>query len=65
MRHCKHTPEWQTGCTSALPGSGYTAEETEFLRAMTRWQDRHPGKRPDCRDVLRVAKGLGYRKEKL
>ncbi|MDE2097192.1 MAG: hypothetical protein KGL39_08090 [Patescibacteria group bacterium] len=56
-------PEWMTSVAAALPGSGYTDDESEFIGAISRWQDRHPGKRPDCCDVLEIAKSLGYRRE--
>lgn len=44
-------------------GQEYTAEETEFLRAMCRFQQGHRRAFPTFVDVLRVAKSLGYRRE--
>jgi hypothetical protein len=44
-----------------FPGSGYDAEEIEWLRAVARFcQSR--GRRPDGREILALLAGLGYRK---
>lgn len=40
----------------------YRPDEVEFIRAMERFQIKNRKRYPDCRDVLEVAKGLGYRK---
>jgi len=39
----------------------YTADEIQFMLAVQRWRERHRGAHPSCRDVLAVAKALGYR----
>lgn len=46
----------------SISGADLTADEIEFGRAMERWQ-RMSGERPTCRDVLTVAKELGYKRE--
>lgn len=38
-------------------------EDREFARAMDVYKHRTGKKNPTCRDVLAVAKALGYRKE--
>lgn len=38
----------------------YTADEVEFMSAMNAYRKQCPC--PDCRDVLKVAYSLGYRK---
>lgn len=43
------------------PGSEYTAEQVEFLRAVDRFRAARQ-RRPDCREVLAIARSLGYRK---
>ncbi len=42
------------------PGSEYDADEVEFLLAMERYKRKRPF--PTWTEVLRVLKGLGYRK---
>lgn len=44
-------------------GREYTAEQVEFMMAMENYKRRNRVPYPDCRDVLRVLKSLGYRKE--
>lgn len=39
----------------------YAADEVEFMCAMERFKRRF-GREPTCRDVLAVARALGYRK---
>lgn len=39
----------------------YSADELEFMLAMERLK-RRLGRQPTCRDVLAVARSLGYRK---
>lgn len=39
----------------------YTRDQVEFMMAMEKFQREH-GRYADCRDVLNVAKVLGYRK---
>lgn len=43
-------------------GSDYTEDEMEFILAMYRFIKATGKKYPDARDVLGVAKSLGYRK---
>jgi hypothetical protein len=40
-------------------GSDYTPAQIEFMRAMSEWK-RYWRREPDCRDVLKVARKLGY-----
>lgn len=42
-------------------GADLTPEEIEFGRAMERWMRNHDCPYPDWRDVLAVAKSLGYK----
>lgn len=44
------------------PGDDYTEDEILFMLAMERFQRQANRPYPDCRDVLTVAKSLGYRK---
>lgn len=43
-------------------GSGYTADEVEFMKAVEAWQRRTGNRFPTAADVLRIARSLGYRK---
>jgi hypothetical protein len=43
-------------------GSAYTAEEVDFFMAMDRYKREHDRPFPTLHEVLRVLKGLGYRK---
>lgn len=43
-----------------FPGSDYSGEEQEFLRAVDRL--RRTCRYPTCRDILRLIHTLGYRK---
>ncbi|MFO0850308.1 MAG: hypothetical protein U0871_17380 [Gemmataceae bacterium] len=52
------------GTTETFPGSDFTADEVEFLKAMERYQRRHARRYPTWREVLLVLHALGYRKEK-
>lgn len=52
----------QEAC-AALQGHDYTDEEREFMMAMDRYKREAHRPYPDCRDVLRVARQLGYRKQ--
>lgn len=45
-----------------FPGSDYSFEELEFLRAMERYRRSNHRPFPTCREVLRVLLRLGYRK---
>jgi hypothetical protein len=45
-----------------LPGSDYTAEEWEFIRAVAEYQKRFRRRYPTWREVLHIARCLGYRK---
>lgn len=42
-------------------GADYSAEQTEWLRAITRWQQQH-GRYPTMLEALALARQLGYRK---
>lgn len=44
------------------PGSDYTADECEFLRAIEAYQRKYGRRYPSWREVLAVLKSLGYRK---
>lgn len=41
----------------------YTDDEVQFMMAMERYQREQRNRWPDCGEVLKVAKSLGYRKE--
>jgi len=43
-------------------GAEYDREQTEFIKAMERYQKETGRRYPAFTDVLRVAKALGYRK---
>jgi hypothetical protein len=45
-----------------LPGSDYTAEEWEFIRAVAEYQKRFRRRYPTWREVLHIARCLGYRR---
>lgn len=45
-----------------LPGTEYSDEETEFIRAMDAFKRKHRKPFPTFVDVLRVAQSLGYRR---
>lgn len=47
---------------STLPGSDYTADEWEFIRAMAMYQKREDRRYPAWSEVLAVVKSLGYRR---
>lgn len=49
-----------SAANQGLPGSDYTAEETEFIRAMEEYRRRYRPF-PTCVEVLGVLKSLGYR----
>ena len=40
----------------------FTAEELEFIKAISGWMDRTGNRFPTWREVLQIAKGLGYLK---
>lgn len=40
----------------------YTPEQVEFGRAMDKWKRHHSGQMPTAREIIRVAKLLGYKK---
>jgi hypothetical protein len=40
----------------------YSEEEVAFLKAIDRWRREHGDRTPDCREVLKIARELGYRK---
>lgn len=44
-------------------GENFTEDEIEFMKAMERYTRENNKPYPDCRDVLIVAKELGYLKE--
>jgi hypothetical protein len=45
-----------------LCGGAYTAEEVDFFMAMDRYKRQHDRPFPTWHEVLRVLKGLGYRR---
>lgn len=47
----------------AIGKDEYTTDELEFLRAVDRYKLTHRRPFPDCREILAIAKSLGYRKE--
>lgn len=49
------------GFSAAYPGSEYTLEEVEFLRAVD-WYKTHVTTYPSYPEVLALVKALGYRK---
>ena len=64
-------PEWKTLRASGIrrrnngminPGSDYSLEEVEFMRALDRYKLIHNRPNPTCTEVLGVLKSLGYRK---
>lgn len=50
------------GYSAECVGSDFSDDEREFMLAMERFEREHHKPFPDCRDVLAVAKALGYRK---
>ena len=48
--------------TENLPGSNYDADETEFLKAMERFQRKYRRRYPTWTEVLLVVRCLGYRR---
>jgi hypothetical protein len=51
-----------TAYTLGLDGSEITADETEFLLAILAYQKRFRRRYPTWREVLHIARCLGYRK---
>ncbi|MGL4422065.1 MAG: hypothetical protein ACRCZF_15460 [Gemmataceae bacterium] len=45
-----------------FPGSDFTPDETEFLRAVEAYQRRHQRRYPSCKEFLLILQSLGYRK---
>jgi hypothetical protein len=52
----------RVGCQEAHPGSDYTDDELEFLRAIDRYKKCGRRPHPSWREVLQVLLSLGYRK---
>jgi hypothetical protein len=50
----------KAGTEESFPGSDYTDDELEFLRAVDRL--KRTCRFPSCRDILRLIATLGYRK---
>jgi hypothetical protein len=50
------------GFQENFPGGEYSADEWEFIRAMAAYQKRFRRRYPAWREVLHVARCLGYRK---
>lgn len=50
------------GFQEQFPGSDYTAEEWDFIRAVGEYQKRFRRRYPTWREVLHIARCLGYRK---
>lgn len=48
--------------TAEFPGSHYDADEVEWLKAIAKFQQEQHRRQLDCRDVLGLARSLGYRK---
>jgi hypothetical protein len=40
----------------------YSDEECRWLKAIDRWKREHDGRTPNCREVLEIARELGYAK---
>ncbi len=57
-------PHWESYTSYSLyfDGSEMTAEDTEFILAMAAYQKRFRRRYPTWREVLHVARCLGYRK---
>lgn len=49
------------GMSSVSIGSEYSDDESEMLRAVERWRAKNR-RIPTTTELLRIAKGLGYRK---
>ena len=45
-----------------FPGSDYSADEWEFIKAVGRYQRTYGRRYPSWREVLTILKSLGYRK---
>lgn len=58
----KHDP---VGCEQCFPGSDYTEEEVEFLKAVDEYRHRLKRKFLNATDYLRLLHELGYRKERV
>lgn len=43
-------------------GAGMGTDEVEFGSAMSLWKAHHPHEQPGPREIIQVAKSLGYRK---
>lgn len=50
------------GFQENFPGGDYTPDEWEFIRAVAQYQERFRRRFPSWREVLHVARCLGYRK---
>jgi hypothetical protein len=50
------------GFQENFPGGDYTAEEWDFIRAVAAYQKRFRRRFPTWREVLHIARCLGYRK---
>ncbi len=51
-----------TAYSSALDGSEFTPDETEFLLAVAAYQKRFGRRYPTWREILHILRCLGYRK---
>lgn len=52
------SPDW-----SVLDaGARYTADQLEFLQAVTKWKSARGGRMPEDWEILQIAKKLGYRR---
>lgn len=54
---------YEQGIASEFPGSEYTDDELELLRAVDRYKTRTGRRFPSVTEILSVVKSLGYRKE--
>ena len=50
------------GCQETHPGSGYSAEEAEFLQAIDRYKRNRRRPNPSWLEVLNVLRALGWHK---
>lgn len=52
----------QSSGTTVGPRDGYEADETEFIMAVERFKRERRKPFPSSRDLLNIAKALGYRR---
>lgn len=60
---CTALQRARRGCSNGTNiGGDYSEEEVAFGAAMEAWKETHHNRFPTCRDVLAVARALGYRR---